>query len=88
MIRKSEKIAGLVISNDLSVRAAKVDVTSHERIITLKRPINKLFPVEFSNQHIIEPTFFNEKNVPQVVVGAVFCKSELCTWFQVKRDFS
>lgn len=69
MIRKSEKIAGLVISNDLSVRAAKVDVTSHERIITLKRPINKLFPVEYSNQHTIKPTFDNEKNIPQVAVG-------------------
>ena len=71
MIRKSEKIAGLVISNDLSVRAAKVDVTWHERIITLKRPINKLFPVKFSNQHTIKPTFINDKNELQVVWDSV-----------------
>ena len=71
MIRKSEKIAGLVISNDLSVTAAKVDVTSHERIITLKRPINKLFPVKFSNQHNIKPTFINDKNELQVVWDSV-----------------
>ena len=31
------------------------------RIIILKRPINKLFLAEFSNQHDIEPTFINEK---------------------------
>ena len=70
MIRKSEKIAGLIISNDLSVRAAKVDVTSHETL-TLKRPINKLFPVKFSNQHTIKPTFINDKNEPQVVWDSV-----------------
>ena len=37
--------------------------------MTLKRPINKLFPVEFSNQNNIELNFVNEKNIPQVVVG-------------------
>ena len=68
MIGKSE-ISELIISNDKSVRAAKVDLTSNDKIISLKRSINKLFPVEFSSQHTIEPTFVNEKNVPQVVMG-------------------
>ena len=68
VIGKSE-ISELIISNDKSVRAAKVDVTSNDRMTTLKKPINKLFPAEFSNQHTIDPTFVNEKNVPQVVIG-------------------
>ena len=58
----------LIISNDKSVRPTKFHLISNDRIITSKRPINKLLPVEFSNQYTIEPTFINEKNVPQVVV--------------------
>ena len=78
---KIRKTAELIISIDKSIRAAKVDETLNDRIIISKRPINKLFPVEYSNQHTIEPTFVNEKNISQVVmgVGTVFCKSELCT---------
>ena len=39
--------------------------------MTLKRPINKLFPLEFSNQKNIELNFVNEKDIPQVVVEGV-----------------
>ena len=42
------KIAELIISYDKSVIAA-MDVIPNDRIITMKRPINKLFSVEFSN---------------------------------------
>ena len=49
---KIGKTAELIISNDKSLRAAKTDVISNDRIITLKRPVNK-FPVEFSNQYTI-----------------------------------
>ena len=65
--RKIRKIAELIISIDKSIRAAKVDETLNDMIS--KRPINKLFPVEYSNQHTIKPTFDNEKNIPQVAVG-------------------
>ena len=37
--------------------------------MTLKKPINKLFPGEFSNQKNIELNFVNEKDIPRVVVG-------------------
>ena len=43
--------------------------------MTLKRPINKLFPLEFSNQKNIELNFVNEKDIPQVVVeGVCVCR--------------
>ena len=46
--------------------------------MTLKRPINKLFPLEFSNQKNIELNFVNEKDIPQVVVeGVCVC---VCEW--------
>ena len=67
--RKIRKIAELIISIDKSIRAAKIDETLNDIIIISKRPINKLFPVEYSNQHTIKPTFVNEKNIPQVAVG-------------------
>ena len=53
-----------MISNDKSIIAAEVYVIWNDRILTLKRPISKLFLAEFSNQHAIEPAFINEKNVP------------------------
>ena len=37
--------------------------------MALKRP-TKLFPVEFSTQKNVELNFVNEKDIPQVVVGA------------------
>ena len=67
--RKIRKIAELIISIDKSIRAAKVDETLNDIIMISKRPINKLFPVEYSNQHTIKPIFDNEKNIPQVAVG-------------------
>ena len=58
---KTRKIAELILSNGKTTRAAKVNVISNDRIITLKRTINNLFPVEFCNQHTIELTFVIEK---------------------------
>ena len=58
---KTRKIAELILSNDKTTIAAKVNVISNDRIITLKRTINNLFPVEFCNQHTIELTFVIEK---------------------------
>ena len=63
------KIVVLIKSIDGKIRSAKFDVISKDKIMTLKRPINKLFPVEFSNQKNIKLNFVNEKNIPQVVVG-------------------
>ena len=40
-----EKIIELIKSKDDKIRSAKVDVISTDKIMTLKRPINKLFPV-------------------------------------------
>ena len=48
--------------------------------MTLKRPINKLFPLEFSNQKNIELNFVNEKDIPQVVVEGVCVCVCVCEW--------
>ena len=45
------------MSKDGKIRSAKVDVISKVKIMTLKRPINKLFPVEFTYQKNIELNF-------------------------------
>ena len=71
-----EKIVDLIKSKDGKIRSAKVDVISKDKIMTLKRPINKLFPVEFNNQKNIELNFVNEKIIPQVVVGALLHNQE------------
>ena len=63
----------LIKSNDGKIRFAKVDVISKDKIMTLKRPIIKLFPVEFSNQKNIALNFVNEEDIPQVVVGRWQC---------------
>ena len=43
----------------------------------LKTPINKLFPLEFSNQKNIERNFVNEKDIPHVVAeGVCVCVAE------------
>ena len=64
-----EKIIELIKSKGGKIRSAKVDVISKDKIMTLKRPITKLFPVEFSNQKNIELNFVNGKNIPQLVLG-------------------
>ena len=63
------KIVELIKSKDGKIRSAKVDVISKNKIMTSKRPINKLFSAEFSNQKNIELNFVNEKNIPQIGVG-------------------
>ena len=70
VIGESVKLVKLIKSKDGKIRSAKVDVISKDKIMTLKRPINKLFPVEFSTQKNIELNFVNEKDILQVVVGA------------------
>ena len=62
------KIVELVKSKDGKIRSAKVCVISKDKIMTLKRPIIKLFPVQFSNQKNKELNFVNEKDILQVVV--------------------
>ena len=44
------KIVALIKSKDRRIRLAKFDVVSKAKIMTLKRPINKLFPAALSNQ--------------------------------------
>ena len=58
------KIVELIKSKDGKIRSAKVDVISKDKIMTLKRPINNLFLVEFSTQKNIELNFVNEKDIP------------------------
>ena len=70
MIGESVKLVKLIKSKDGKIRSAKVDVISKDKIMTLKRPINNLFLVEFSTQKNIELNFVNEKDIPQVIVGA------------------
>ena len=70
VIGESVKLVKLIKSKDGKIRSAKVDVISKDKIMTLKRPINNLFLVEFSTQKNIELNFVNEKDILQVVVGA------------------
>ena len=51
--------------------------------MTLKRPTNKLFPVEFSKPKNKELNFVNEKDIPQVVVGAVLHNQEYTRDFRI-----
>ena len=71
------KIVELIKSKDGRIRSAKFDVISKDKIMTLKRLINKLFPVEFSDQKNIELNFVNEKGIPQVVMGAVLLNNNI-----------
>ena len=64
MIGESVKLVKLINSKDGKIRSAKVDVISKNKIMTLKRPINNLFLVEFSTQKNIELNFVNEKDIP------------------------
>ena len=66
---RTGKIIELIKSKESEIK--KVDVISKDKIMTLKRPINKLFPLEFSHQKNIELNFVNEKDIPQVVVEGV-----------------
>ena len=93
---KTRKIAELILSNDKTTIAAKVNVISHDRIITLKRTINNLFPVESCNQHTIELTFVIEKEWTLHMVSSdtwVLYKSRffvvyfLAGWNFIEREF-
>ena len=64
VIGESVKLVKLIKSKDGKIRSAKVDVISKDKIMTLKRPINNLFLVEFSTQKNIELNFVNEKDIP------------------------
>ena len=68
---RTGKIVELIKSKESEIKSEKVDVISKDKIMTLKRPINKLFPLEFSHQKNIELNFVNEKDIPQVVVEGV-----------------
>ena len=53
----------------------------------LKRTINKLFPVEFSNQHIIQLSIINEKNILQDMVGQCFTRANFAYSFYRPMTF-
>ena len=42
------RICKLIYSNDGLIRAAEVDVMTNDKVVKLKRPINRLYPVEFT----------------------------------------
>ena len=54
------KILKSIKSKGDKIRSVKVDVIPKDKIITLKRPINKLFHIQFTNQKNKELNFSNE----------------------------
>ena len=42
------RIKKLIASRDSTIRAAEVHVVTNEKLCVLKRPVNKLFPIEFN----------------------------------------
>ena len=56
---KVERVTELIYSNDNQIRAAKVNIISNKKIISLNRPVNKLFPFEVVDK--------NEEEVPKFI---------------------
>ena len=67
------KILKSIKSKGDKIRFVKVDVISKDKIITLKRPINKLFHIQLTNQKNKELNFANEKDITQVAAGGRQC---------------
>ena len=55
----------LIYSKDNQPRAAKVNLVSNKRIISLNRPVNKLYPFEVTDKKKKEvPTFIDQECGP------------------------
>ena len=66
------KIIRLIRSADSKIRAAELIVNSNNNMIKLKRPINKLFPVEITSVYSpLEPEikFISDDNVKKITAG-------------------
>ena len=59
---KVERVTELIYSNGNQIRAAKVNIISNKKIISLNRPVNKLFPFEVVDKNEEEvPTFIDQE---------------------------
>ena len=59
---KVGRVTELIYSKDSQVRAGKVNIVSKKRIISLKRPVNKLLPLEVVDEKKGEvPTFIDQE---------------------------
>ena len=62
---KVGRVTELIHSKDNQVRAAKVNIVSNKRIISLNRPANKLFSFEVADEKKEEvPTFTDQECGP------------------------
>ena len=62
---KAGRLTELIFSKDSQVRAAKVNLVSNKRIISLNRPVNKLFPFEVADEKKEKvPTFIDQECGP------------------------
>ncbi|XP_065679042.1 uncharacterized protein LOC124814938 [Hydra vulgaris] len=72
---RNTRVEELLYSNDGVVRVAKVCYKQENGSSCLiTRPINKLYPTEYSdNEKIVTVAFINEKNIPLLVNGGREC---------------
>ena len=62
---KVGQVTELICNKDNHVRAAKVNIVSNESIISLNRPVNKLFPFEVADEKKEEaPTSIDQECGP------------------------
>ena len=68
---KMVKITELIRSKDNNIRAAKLDTRSNGKLVHICRPINKLFPLEITEEKVdnVDIKFVNDTDIPRVVVA-------------------
>ena len=62
--RKVGRVTEFIYSKENQVRAAEVNIFSNNRIISLNRPVNKLFPFEVADEKEEVPTFIDQECGP------------------------
>ena len=69
------RINKLFYGRDNKVRSAEIIVITNGKQMPMRRPINKLYPIEnesFPDTDEIPITVVNDENIPQIGVGGVF----------------